>query len=456
MSQKKSNEEEYISLTKATEYCDYSQEYLSLRARQGKLKAEKIGRNWVITKKWVEEYFGMTNSSQAREQEKKANGFSSSSSFSYDKYFSAFARALGEVGETIKKSKIIFSKPELRYAIASVLVFIFLSAGFVWAGPTLSVAKDLFVEGLAVFSEETSKGISNFSRDAYSLSDIAREVVKVPFVPSVSIPTINIPPAPRMSSVSIMSVSDKAYDNFQATRAKALASWQGASAQVCDARESFVNFSFVIGKNFPSAKSGASGVVQNFRDGKDFVIDGFSRARQTIEEGVENTAIAIINIPAKVADKIVISDFQISDFEESPKLHIRKPEIRKSEIRYQEIKYGLGYTGEMVTEYTQWLNQTFVKQPMHTANTAKKNFVEGISIAKQNFSTGISIVEGNAFNMENPFCSLGESFGERKLGIVNRDILGEMFPNLKSYKEFAYDALLVRNIREILAKSILE
>ncbi|MDI6603493.1 MAG: hypothetical protein QME57_05345, partial [Patescibacteria group bacterium] len=46
----------YISLQGATKYCNYSQEYLSLRARQGKLKAIKFGRNWVTKKEWLEEY----------------------------------------------------------------------------------------------------------------------------------------------------------------------------------------------------------------------------------------------------------------------------------------------------------------------------------------------------------------------------------------------------------------
>ncbi|MBU4350779.1 hypothetical protein KKH63_00400, partial [Patescibacteria group bacterium] len=46
----------YISLHEATKHCGYAQEYLSLRARQGKLKAVKIGRNWVTTKEWVEAY----------------------------------------------------------------------------------------------------------------------------------------------------------------------------------------------------------------------------------------------------------------------------------------------------------------------------------------------------------------------------------------------------------------
>jgi len=46
----------YISLEEATHYCNYSQEYLSLRARQKKLKAIKFGRNWVTKKEWLKEY----------------------------------------------------------------------------------------------------------------------------------------------------------------------------------------------------------------------------------------------------------------------------------------------------------------------------------------------------------------------------------------------------------------
>jgi len=56
MVSKKAKHQKYISLQNATKFCKYSQEYLSLRARQGKLKAEKIGRNWMTTKKWLKEY----------------------------------------------------------------------------------------------------------------------------------------------------------------------------------------------------------------------------------------------------------------------------------------------------------------------------------------------------------------------------------------------------------------
>ena len=49
-------EREYISLNEAAKFSGYSQEYLSLRARQRKLKAVKIARNWLTTKEWIDEY----------------------------------------------------------------------------------------------------------------------------------------------------------------------------------------------------------------------------------------------------------------------------------------------------------------------------------------------------------------------------------------------------------------
>lgn len=51
------------------------------------------------------------------------------------------------------------------------------------------------------------------------------------------------------------------------------------------------------------------------------------------------------------------------------------------------------------------------------------------------------------FALKDPFCSLGENFG-----IIDRDILADAFPNLEIYKEFVKDALLIRNIREILGR----
>lgn len=58
-----SEKQGFINLRLATKYCDYSQEYLSLLARKGKLSAVKINKEWVTTREAIEEY--------VREQENK-------------------------------------------------------------------------------------------------------------------------------------------------------------------------------------------------------------------------------------------------------------------------------------------------------------------------------------------------------------------------------------------------
>ena len=50
------DEKMFISLKEASKFCDYSQEYLSLLARRGKLAAVKINRNWMTTREAIEEY----------------------------------------------------------------------------------------------------------------------------------------------------------------------------------------------------------------------------------------------------------------------------------------------------------------------------------------------------------------------------------------------------------------
>ena len=53
----------YISLHEAAKLTNYSQDYISLLCRQKKLKGEKLGRNWVTTKEWVENYINKTKGS---------------------------------------------------------------------------------------------------------------------------------------------------------------------------------------------------------------------------------------------------------------------------------------------------------------------------------------------------------------------------------------------------------
>ena len=66
--------EKYISLSEAARYSGcYSQEYLSLRARHGKLKATKFGRNWVTTKEWLNEYLERVNNYKNNKKNNKNN-----------------------------------------------------------------------------------------------------------------------------------------------------------------------------------------------------------------------------------------------------------------------------------------------------------------------------------------------------------------------------------------------
>ncbi|MBD3282425.1 MAG: hypothetical protein GF387_02335, partial [Candidatus Portnoybacteria bacterium] len=53
---KTENQINFISLQEAAEIYGCTARHLSLMARQGKLKAVKIGRNWMTTKEWLEEY----------------------------------------------------------------------------------------------------------------------------------------------------------------------------------------------------------------------------------------------------------------------------------------------------------------------------------------------------------------------------------------------------------------
>lgn len=48
--------EDLITLADATKYCSYSQAYLGKLAKEGKLEAVKLKRNWMTTKEAVKRY----------------------------------------------------------------------------------------------------------------------------------------------------------------------------------------------------------------------------------------------------------------------------------------------------------------------------------------------------------------------------------------------------------------
>jgi len=56
MEENENQNQNYISLAQAAKMCSYSEHYLRLRARQGKLKSIKLGKKWMTTLAWLREY----------------------------------------------------------------------------------------------------------------------------------------------------------------------------------------------------------------------------------------------------------------------------------------------------------------------------------------------------------------------------------------------------------------
>lgn len=118
----------YISLKEATRYCKYSQEYLSLRARQGKLKAEKIGRNWLIKKEWLEEYLARTEEYNNKLAIKKAEKIQEKAPPPGDLPIGEFDESVpARLVETQRRASV------LRFGFAAVMIFIVLVTGIVFS-----------------------------------------------------------------------------------------------------------------------------------------------------------------------------------------------------------------------------------------------------------------------------------------------------------------------------------
>jgi len=125
----KYKEENYISLQEATKYCDYSQEYLSLRARQGKLEAIKLGRNWMTKREWVEKYMVRTEEYNDSLEVLKVKN----SKEVKKETWPPANLPIGEFDERefVEIMPLQIKEPAigLRFAFATVLVFVLLIAG---------------------------------------------------------------------------------------------------------------------------------------------------------------------------------------------------------------------------------------------------------------------------------------------------------------------------------------
>lgn len=104
---------DFISLSEAARITGYTSEHLNWLARQGKLQAKKLGRNWCTKMVWINEYLAAKKSAKAQKKGERT-------------YFSE----ISQISETAEKAEITtrgrayFIKKTLAPALVLALVFI--------------------------------------------------------------------------------------------------------------------------------------------------------------------------------------------------------------------------------------------------------------------------------------------------------------------------------------------
>ncbi|MEK9153146.1 MAG: hypothetical protein AAB723_00930, partial [Patescibacteria group bacterium] len=124
-------------------YSGYSQEYLSLRARQGKLKAVKIGRNWLMAKEWIDEY--------------KNNAKTNDNHFVISQAIGAFLRNLQKNFYFVSQ---LFKKQSAVLLTATILIFC--SAGLVLGFPYIDDLQQTANSDLSFFSKQLNVTANDF------------------------------------------------------------------------------------------------------------------------------------------------------------------------------------------------------------------------------------------------------------------------------------------------------
>jgi len=138
-----SEESIYISLQEAAKHYEYSQEYLSLRARQGKLKAVKFGRNWVTKKEWLKEYL------------EKVEEYNNNNKNHFQKLVSPPKNLPVEPSAPFSfKEFLQIYQP--RFIFITVLIFVLLTTSFIFGKDSFTIVFETFNPYLTEFNENTN------------------------------------------------------------------------------------------------------------------------------------------------------------------------------------------------------------------------------------------------------------------------------------------------------------
>lgn len=128
-------EKKLISMKEAARISPYQQGYLSLLARRGELRAEKVGRNWFTTIDWLNEYI----------EEKKPD------------------KVIAGQAEKNKKWLKIKEKKEFFWLAGSVFLLVFLVGYWFWEEKWSGVKVEDLPSGGDIFVSEEIIKIPNES-----------------------------------------------------------------------------------------------------------------------------------------------------------------------------------------------------------------------------------------------------------------------------------------------------
>jgi len=147
---------EYLSLTEASKYTKFSQDYLSLMARTGRMPAQKFGRNWKVRMNDVEEYIAKIDKKKSQQEIKKAVAESAPVEKKVAKIVNAIASSDKEIYNPLAVRRLTnFSRHKFQTVMASFLIVTTVAlTSLFWLSPTYAgklengfdVAKDKVVD----------------------------------------------------------------------------------------------------------------------------------------------------------------------------------------------------------------------------------------------------------------------------------------------------------------------
>ena len=212
----------YISLKEAGKYSGYSQGYLNLRIRQGKLKGSKIGRSWITTKEWVDDYIKRVNEYKNHLTDTRIKKMVEAEMAKKERKSRKETMVEFKASEILSTSEIEEIKKELNLlphlifrcggyipgrrwraiAVACALAFILFSAGFIFSypyfeqifNPIKNFVSDIPSEIPLVISESINETTNKINGITSKVLNIGRfKVVRVvPFDPNFIIDVTDV------------------------------------------------------------------------------------------------------------------------------------------------------------------------------------------------------------------------------------------------------------------------